>query len=451
MSSLDTDTISAIATAPGIGGIGIIRLSGPQSLYIAEQICQQSLTVRHAHFCNFSAQQKDVIDSGLALYFQAPASFTGEDVVELQAHGGPVVLDMLLRETVRLGARHARPGEFSERAFLNDKLDLVQAEAIADLINSGSEQAARSALKSLQGEFSRHLDQLGAQLLQLRIYVEAALDFPEEEIDFLNDSDVHNKLEQLSATLNRSVQQTRQGTLLQEGISIAIAGKPNAGKSSLLNALAGYESAIVTSQAGTTRDVLREHIHIDGLQIHLVDTAGLRESDDLIEQEGVRRAYKEFKKADLILLVCDASEEAGNTAEECWPSPLPSAEILTRAIVVKNKMDLLEKSIENTSVVCHLSAKTGEGIEALRERIAQHAGFQGGTSSPFMARRRHLDALEKAANLISQGHTQLRELGAGELLAEDLRQAQDCLSEISGKVSSDELLGEIFAGFCIGK
>lgn len=451
MSSLDNDTISAIATAPGIGGIGIIRLSGPKSLNIAEQICQQSLTVRHAHFCDFHAQQNEIIDSGLALYFQGPASFTGEDVVELQGHGGPVVLDMLLRETLRLGARHARPGEFSERAFLNNKLDLVQAEAIADLINSGSEQAARSALKSLQGDFSRHLDQLGAQLLQLRMYVEAALDFPEEEIDFLNDSDVHNKLEQLSTTLSSSVQQTRQGTLLQEGIAIAIAGKPNAGKSSLLNALAGYESAIVTAQAGTTRDVLREHIHIDGLQIHLVDTAGLRESDDVIEQEGIRRAYKEFEKADLILLVCDASEEAGSAAAECWPNPQPSEEVFQRTLVVKNKMDLLEHIPENSGDVCYLSAKSGEGIDALRERIALHAGFKGGTSSPFMARRRHLDALEKAADLISHGHAQLRELGAGELLAEDLRQAQDCLSEISGKVSSDELLGEIFAGFCIGK
>lgn len=471
---LDTDTIVALATASGVGGIGIVRISGPNSYQIASQICAGDLKARTAHYRTFYSatsnsehnpsfprKKEAAIDQGIALYFPAPASFTGEDVVELQAHGGPIVLDLLVKEALRQGARPARAGEFSERAYLNGKIDLAQAEAIADLIDSQSEQAARAALNSLQGEFSNHIEKLNEQLIRLRVYVEAALDFPEEEIDFLNDKNILDSLTELKQTLANTVRQTEQGALLKEGISVAIAGQPNAGKSSLLNALAGTDSAIVTDLAGTTRDVLREHINLDGLQCNLIDTAGLRQSADAIEQEGIRRAGLEFDKAGIILLVVDVSDDGFNacyTAKpaDYWPEPIPADNILQRCIMVFNKADRLSKTIELESIDpdqaerCIVSAKTGEGLPALRELIKRKAGFQA-QSSVFTARRRHLDALRNASALVSNGVEQLNSNGAGELLAEDLGQAQRSLESITGKMSSDELLGEIFSSFCIGK
>lgn len=465
---LDADTIVAIATAPGAAGIGVIRISGPCSYRIATQICASELKPRTAHYRTFLSSQIEgventgtAIDQGIALYFPAPGSFTGEDVVELQAHGGPVVLDSLVKEALTLGARPARAGEFSERAFLNNKIDLAQAEAIADLINSQSEQAARGALNSLQGEFSSHIKTLNDQLVKLRVYVEAALDFPEEEIDFLNNADILASLDTLNETIFETVQRTEQGALLKEGISVAIAGAPNAGKSSLLNALSGYDSAIVTDIAGTTRDVLKESINLDGLQCHLIDTAGLRQSPDAIEQEGIRRAGLEFEKADLILLVIDLSEQIRplNDLEpaELWPKPVPDDDVLRRSLVVFNKMDrlagskgVLKLDDQKNTAMCQVSAKTGQGLKNLRELIKTTAGYQP-QASAFTARRRHLDALRKASSLVANGLNQLKHNGAGELLAEDLRQAQVSLEAITGAVSSDELLGEIFSSFCIGK
>ncbi|MFK8018976.1 MAG: tRNA uridine-5-carboxymethylaminomethyl(34) synthesis GTPase MnmE [Pseudomonadales bacterium] len=459
---LDTDTIAAVATAAGMGGIGIVRLSGSSSLTIAEQLSGKPLTPRQAHFRKFYAyldESKQLLDSGIALFFPAPNSFTGEDVVELQIHGGPIVLDSVLSEAIRLGARQARAGEFSERAFLNNKIDLVQAEAIADLINSGSEQEARGALKSLHGEFSSLLNELADQLMRARIFVEAALDFPEEEIDFLNDQQLHTSLEHLKTTLSNAVKTTRQGTLLKEGISVAIAGRPNAGKSSLLNALAGTDAAIVTDIAGTTRDVLRQHIHIDGLAIHLIDTAGLRATTNTIEREGIKRAGAEFDKADLILLIVDAQTATANneedTVQSLWPGEPPSDITLARTLIIYNKIDLLSAEranyLQELTQHCVISAKTGVGTDRLKTTIKKHVGYSGADASPFTARRRHLDALRRALALIEQGHQQLKSTGAGELLAEDLRQAQYCLDDITGKVSSDALLGEIFSNFCIGK
>lgn len=457
---LDTDTIVAIATASGVGGIGIVRISGPASYEIARQMCAGELEARTAHYRTFIKTENSLaIDQGIALYFPEPASFTGEDVVELQAHGGPVVLDILVKEALQLGARPARAGEFSERAFLNGKIDLAQAEAIADLIDSQSEQAARAALNSLQGEFSNHIKSLNEQLVSLRVYVEAALDFPEEEIDFLNDQNVLDSLTDLKQTLASTVQQTEQGALLKEGISVAIAGQPNAGKSSLLNALAGTDSAIVTDLAGTTRDVLRETINLDGLQCNVIDTAGLRQSTDAIEQEGIRRAGIEFEKAAIILLVVDVSDlelNLSTSAEPAayWPEPIPGAELLQRCILVFNKADQLARPFEpetrQDNQQCVVSAKTGAGLPALRELIKHKAGFQA-QSSVFTARRRHLDALRKASSLVNYGLQQLEANGAGELLAEDLKQAQQSLETITGAISSDELLGEIFSSFCIGK
>ncbi|MEZ5554289.1 tRNA uridine-5-carboxymethylaminomethyl(34) synthesis GTPase MnmE [Haliea sp.] len=445
------DTIAAIATAPGRGGIGIVRLSGPSAAPIAERLTGRQLTPRHAHFCLFADARGETLDSGIALYFPAPHSFTGEDVVELQGHGGPVVLDLLVAACLALGARQARAGEFSERAYLNDKLDLAQAEAIADLINSTTEQAARNAHRSLQGAFSQEIDRLVAEVTRLRVYVEAAIDFPEEEIDFLADGHVADSLQTLAAQLGVVMTAAQQGSLLREGMKVVIAGRPNAGKSSLLNALAGQESAIVTDIAGTTRDILREHIQIDGMPLHIVDTAGLRASDDAVEQEGIRRAQREIASADRILLVVDMNDDSP-LPDDLWPGYPASAVPVT---LIQNKCDLAGEapgvSQEGDSVTVRLCARSGAGVPLLREHLKQCIGYTGAASDTFSARRRHLQALSIAAEHLENGRRQLEEAGAGELLAEDLRLCHDTLGEITGKMSSDALLGEIFSSFCIGK
>jgi len=454
---LDQDTIAAIATAPGPGGIGIVRLSGSRARDIGRQLTGTELQARHAHYCTFEDGSGRVLDSGIGLFFPSPHSFTGEDVVELQAHGGPVVLDMILRATCRLGARQARPGEFSLRAYLNDKIDLTQAEAIADLINSSTEQAALNASRSLQGDFSRRIEELVGRLTELRVYVEAAIDFPEEEIDFIRDSDVRDQIEALLKDFDTIAELARQGNLVREGMKLVIAGKPNAGKSSLLNALTGQDTAIVTAIEGTTRDVLRERIQIDGMPLHIVDTAGLRSSADEVEREGIRRARLEMETADRILLVVDASTiDTPVTGYEILPQnadqQLPAGVPMT---IVMNKVDLSGDPCEviagdDSAVVC-LSAKTGEGVQLLKRHLKECMGYRESEEGCFSARRRHLEALEQARALLVEGQQQLHQSAAAELLAEDLRQCQDKLGEITGQFSSDDLLGRIFSSFCIGK
>lgn len=377
-------------------------------------------------------------------------------MVELQAHGGPVILDLILQTVCRHGARLAMPGEFSRRAYLNDKIDLAQAEAIADLINSTTEQAALNATRSLQGEFSRRIEELVAMVTHLRVYVEAAIDFPEEEIDFIREGQVKEQLAAIIGQLAAVLRQARQGSLIQEGMKLVIAGKPNAGKSSLLNALSGTDNAIVTAIAGTTRDVLREHIQIDGMPLHIVDTAGLRDSEDEVEREGIRRAWQEMASADRILLVVDDSDTAsGKQPDTIWPERHRHLSRNIPVTVVHNKCDIschapaVDDTGENARVI--LSAKTGEGIELLRQHLKSCMGFQHGNEGSFSARRRHLQALETAAGFLQAGQEQLSSAGAAELLAEDLRQSQLQLGEITGVVSSDELLGKIFSSFCIGK
>jgi len=456
-----TDTIAAIATPPGRGGVGIVRLSGPRAHDIGRCILGRAteLPIRRAIFSAFHADDGSEIDEGLTLAFQAPHSFTGEDVVELQGHGGPVVMDLLLKRVLALGARMARPGEFSERAFLNDKLDLAQAEAIADLIDAGSEQAARSAVRSLSGVFSEKIHGLVESLIALRIYVEAAIDFPEEEIDFLSDGHVERELRAVQANLMLVMTQAKQGALLREGMQVVIAGQPNAGKSSLLNALAGFDAAIVTDIPGTTRDVLREHIQIDGMPLHIIDTAGLRNSADVVEQEGIRRALREIEKADRILFVFDAATETNPLATATrFFSPLPTP---AKLILVANKADLvgnrqpgISSRADRTGSLYSeivLSARSGEGLDVLRAMLKDAMGFQSGDAGLFTARRRHLDALARAEAALVVGLQQLLQRNAGELLAEDLRVAQNALSEITGEFTSDDLLGRIFSSFCIGK
>jgi tRNA modification GTPase len=455
MSPIHQDTIAAQATAPGRGGVGIIRVSGRRAGDIAQSILGHIPKPRYAHYGAFHDTQGQEIDQGIALYFPGPNSFTGEDVLELQGHGGPVVMDFLLKRVLTLGARLANPGEFSERAFLNDKLDLAQAEAIADLIDASSVQAAQSALRSLQGEFSRRIHALVEALIQLRIYVEAAIDFPEEEIDFLADGKVLGDLLAIIDQLQAVQNEARQGSLLREGMSVVIAGRPNAGKSSLLNALAGRETAIVTDIAGTTRDVLREHIHIDGMPLHIIDTAGLRDAPDEVERIGIDRAWQEIRKADRILMMADSTQTSATAPDELWHDFVEQLPDLSKVTVIRNKADISGEKTGKQQVGEHtlisLSAKNGEGIDLLREHLKDCMGFQSTTEGGFMARRRHLDALERAHALLQTGRDQLEHQGAGELLAEDLRQAQQVLNEITGEFSSDDLLGRIFSSFCIGK
>ncbi|MBI2380408.1 MAG: tRNA uridine-5-carboxymethylaminomethyl(34) synthesis GTPase MnmE [Gammaproteobacteria bacterium] len=449
------DTIAAVATAPGRGGVGIIRVSGPQARAVAEAVLGLCPAPRRAEYLAFRDAVGEILDQGIALFFPNPHSFTGEDVLELQGHGGPVILDLLLARILALGPRLARPGEFSERAFLNDKLDLAQAEAIADLIDAASEQAARGAMRSLQGEFSALVHGLVEALIRLRLYVEAAIDFPEEEIDFLSDGKVSGDLNVIIKQIEKVMAQARQGSLLREGMKVVIAGRPNAGKSSLLNALAGRESAIVTDIPGTTRDVLREHIHIDGMPLHIIDTAGLRESEDAVERIGIARAWAEIAEADHVLIVVDASTTADATPHTLWPEFADKLPAALPVSVIRNKADLSGEVLgphdtAGTPVLA-LSAKTGAGIAALREHLKAVMGYQGTTEGGFIARRRHLDALDRAHQALAVGREQLLVHRAGELLAEDLRVAQEALSEITGEFSADDLLGRIFGSFCIGK
>jgi tRNA modification GTPase len=454
-SPFHTDTIAAIATPPGKGGVGIVRVSGALAKTLAETITGRQLTPRMAHYGPFLDDFGDAIDEGLALFFPGPNSFTGEDVLELQGHGGPIILDCLLRRVTELGARIARPGEFSERAFLNDKMDLTQAEAIADLIEASSEQAARNAVHSLQGAFSKEIHTLVEALIQLRIYVEAAIDFPEEEIDFLGDGKVANDLQGIVQQLQQVKHAARQGSILREGMQVVIAGRPNAGKSSLLNALSGRDSAIVTHIEGTTRDVLREHIHIDGMPLHIIDTAGLRDSPDEVEQIGIERAWQEIHRADRILMVVDSTSTEHTDARSIWPEFVDALKDTSHLTLILNKSDLRPNTefprADSAHPVISLSAKSGDGIDQLRAHLKKCMGFTGTTEGGYTARRRHLDALDRAEQLLVTGQEQLLSLGAGELLAEDLRQAQNTLGEITGDFTPDELLGRIFSSFCIGK
>ena len=450
------DTIVAQATPIGRGGVGILRVSGPLASKVAEAVLGRTLTPRMANYLPFKDSNGETLDQGIALFFKAPNSFTGEDVLELQGHGGQVILDILLKRILEVeGVRIARAGEFSEQAFLNDKLDLAQAEAIADLIDATSEQAARSALKSLQGEFSNKINQLVDSVIYLRTYVEAAIDFPDEEIDFLADGKIEGHLNDIIQQLNGVRQEAKQGAILREGMKVVIAGRPNAGKSSLLNALAGREAAIVTDIAGTTRDVLREHIHIDGMPLHIIDTAGLREASDEVERIGIARAWEEIAQADKVLLMIDSTEQKVDDFKAEWAEFLAKLPPNMPVTVIRNKVDLsgepegLEQ-LENFTLI-RLSAQTKVGVDLLREHLKKSMGYQSSTEGGFLARRRHLQALEEAAEHLARGHVQLTQFFAGELLAEELRMVQNALSEITGQFTSDDLLGNIFSSFCIGK
>lgn len=448
------ETISAIATAPGQGGVGIVRVSGPLVQTIAKQITGYDLKPRYAHYGAFLGAENEVLDYGISLLFVAPNSFTGEDVLELQAHGGPVVLNWLLQRTLQLGARLAKPGEFSQQAFLNDKLDLAQAEAIADLISASSEQAAKSALRSMQGEFSTQVNQLVEELTNLRIFVEAAIDFPEEEIDFLSDGKVSAQLDDLLAKIQQVFNSAQQGSLLREGMSVVILGRPNAGKSSLLNALAGQQTAIVTDIAGTTRDIVKEQINLNGMPLHILDTAGLRETDDQVEQIGIERAWQAIENADHVLVVVEAANEIAAEDQQILDKLAVSAPQIPISLI-RNKIDLINSQpglvVGEKYPEISLSAKHSIGMDLLKNYLTEAIGFKQTSEGVFMARKRHLDAIEQAFAAVSNAKQQLEDFNAGELVAEELRLAQNSLAEITGKFSSDDLLGRIFTSFCIGK
>lgn len=444
-----SETVTAIATPPGRGGVGIIRVSGAKASEVAQALLGQCPEPRLAHFGEFKNEKGIAIDEGIALFFKGPNSFTGEDVLELQGHGGPVVMQLLLERVIRLGCRLARAGEFTERAFLNDKMDLAQAEAVADLIDAVSIQSAQSAIKSLQGAFSARIHPLVEKLINLRLYVEAAIDFPEEEIDFLSDNQITDGLKNLVLDLDILLTEAKQGHLLQQGLTLVLAGRPNAGKSSLLNALAGKEAAIVTNIPGTTRDVLREAISLEGVPLHIVDTAGLRDSDDVIEQEGVKRAHQAIAEADRLLLILDDSDKTPvsillNEIQSQLPTQLP-------VTIVHNKIDLSGQKERVEGDEIFVSAKQGLGLDLLKAQLLKSIGFDQAVESRFTARTRHLEALERAVVSVKTGQQQLDQHQAGELLAEDLRVAQQALSEITGEFTSDDLLGRIFSSFCIGK
>lgn len=463
-----SDTIVAVATPPGRGGVGIVRLSGPDVPRIAAAIVGTVPEPRRAAYREFRDADGTPLDRGLALWFAAPHSYTGEHVLELHGHGGPVVMDLLVRRALGLGARLARPGEFSERAYMNDRLDLAQAEAVADLIDAGSAAAARAALRSLAGEFSTRVHALADALVELRTYVEAAIDFPDEDVDFLAQGDVEARVADLYARCEALERSAEQGRLLHEGYTLVIAGRPNAGKSSLLNALAGHDAAIVTEIPGTTRDVLRERIQLDGLPVAILDTAGLRESPDVVEAEGIRRARREMQRADRILYVVDAADPEAVAAVESELATLPHGVPVT---IVWNKCDvagaraggahgLADASPVHAGATAHaradhahvrIAATTGFGLDALRAHLKHAAGFHPGDAGTFSARRRHLDALARAKAQIQAASVLLCSGAGGELVAEELRLAHRSLGEITGEFTSEDLLGKIFASFCIGK
>ncbi len=439
------DTIAAIATAPGVGGVGIIRISGDKALAICQQITNKTPKARKALFCRFSNQQQ-LIDEGIVLYFPNPHSFTGEDVVELQAHGGPVILNMLLQAVIKCGARQAQAGEFSQRAFLNDKIDLVQAEAIADLISSSTEQAAMAAQRSLQGDFSNKVSEILKQLIGLRVWIEAAIDFPEEEIDFLADKAQQQKMQDLHQALKNLLAQAQQGELLNKGVMIGIVGQPNVGKSSLLNLFTRNETAIVSDIAGTTRDVVKENINIHGIPVLIIDTAGIHITEDKIEQEGIKRAKQILQEADIILQVIDASKDIQQQLDNLSDLPFNK-----RKLVIYNKSDIAITNKETKENEVVLSAKTSEGFEELEHKILGMITQEENIETSFSARARHISQLEKTLENIAIAEHNFLNNQAGELVAEDLRQAQESLSQITGDFTSDDLLGEIFSSFCIGK
>jgi tRNA modification GTPase len=454
MTAMPDDTIAAIATPPGRGGIGIVRISGPGCRHIASILLGDLPPTRVAALRPFKDAGGEPIDQGIALYFPGPHSLTGEDVLELQGHGGPVVLDVLLRRALELGARQAGPGEFTQRAYLNGKIDLAQAEAVADLIDSGSAQAARAALRSLRGEFSAQVHELVEAMLELRMWVEAAIDFPEEEVDFLADRALGERMDGIRVRFAELAESARQGSLLRDGMTLVIAGRPNAGKSSLLNRLAGYDAAIVTPTPGTTRDVLRERIEIDGLPLHVLDTAGLRDSPDEIEAEGIRRAQREIAQADRVLYIVDASDDGAMAGLAADLASLPTQAPRT---VVLNKIDRIaapsrsEAGAGGGPVRIWLSAATGAGLDLLREHLKDCVGFHPTEGGALSARARHLDALRRARAHAEEAHRLLVERHAGELVAQELDYGQRELGEITGEVTSDDLLGRIFGSFCIGK
>jgi len=439
------ETIAALATPVGRGGIGVIRISGELVPTVAMALLGQLPQPRYATFSQFTDSTGQLIDQGIALYFPAPHSFTGENILELQGHGGIVVMDTLLKAILTLGVRLARPGEFSERAFLNGKIDLAQAEAIADLIDSSSVHAARCALRSLQGEFSNYINQLVEELTQLRIYIEAGIDFVDEEIDLLADGQVNNRINLLIKQLESILQRAQQGYLLKEGMHIVLVGEPNVGKSSLLNELAGRDTAIVAAIPGTTRDIVRDQILLDGMPLHITDTAGLRQTDDPVEQEGIRRTKQALQEADVVILLLDDRHVDDD------PQAQLLAELPMKPLIIRNKIDLTGHAAGiSDNTICYLSAKTGAGIDALKQQLKNMMGLQANTEGNFMARRRHLEALKQAHTALLTGLNYAQQQQS-ELLAEELHLAQRALGEITGQVTADDLLGRIFSTFCVGK
>jgi tRNA modification GTPase len=442
------DTIAAIATAAGAGGIGIVRISGPHAKYIAEQILGYCPPPRQAAYLDFKAANNELIDRGIALFFANPHSYTGEDVLELQAHGGTALMQILLARCIALGARQAEPGEFTRRAYLNDKMDLAQAEAVADLINAATAEAAKSAIRSLSGEFSQQINQLLLKLINLRMYVEACLDFPEEEIDFITQGHVAEKLTLIQQELLAVFAKAKQGSLLREGINVVLVGQPNVGKSSLMNQLAGEEVAIVTPIAGTTRDTIKNAIQINGVPLHIIDTAGLRQTEDEVEKFGIARTWRAAETASIALLLVDATHGITETEKSILaqlPQEIPK-------IWVHNKIDLSQElpasEISNQETHIYLSAKTGLGIDLLKLQLLNLVGYQNNSEGIFMARARHLEALSQVEKHLDQAREQM---SSAELVAEELRIAQEALSSVTGEFTPDDLLGEIFSKFCIGK
>lgn len=451
MSFGDSDTICAVATPPGRGGIGVIRVSGDLVKDVITALIGKDLKPRYASHAPIYAEDGQQLDDGIALYFPKPNSFTGEDVLEIQGHGSPVVLDMILEAICACGARIARPGEFSERAFLNDRIDLAQAEAIADIIDSGSRESARAALRSLKGEFSRKINAIADEVIASRVFVESSIDFPEEEIDFLAESDIEKRIQKIAEMLDALLLTARHGRLLRDGINVVLAGTPNVGKSSLLNRLAGYDAAIVTEIAGTTRDILKEQIDIDGMPVHILDTAGIRESGDIVEQEGIKRTRQAIEDADLILIMTESDSRNDLLLHEFIDSGKP----LQNLILVRNKIDKIGKTPEITNfngvTEVFISAKSGEGIELLNQTIKDKSGFSENRETDIIARARHINALKSAKDYIENCLSCFAEDRKYELAAEELRSAHNQLCNITGEYSSDELLGEIFSSFCIGK